>query len=294
MFKELARKIRRFCFFLRWSPKKRAHLFSLLIISSSIVISLVFVLLNSLGKLPFDYLPKRLDQKKEQIIFQIAVIKNKILKEPEVFRFDLSDIEKYAYDSLSGLTTDELAYVKSNIERETKIDPKLPRQPNSTPPSSKPTPPEISPPDDPAKPPGDTPEPEPEPEPGKPPTDPQKMANEILKYINIERRNAGVGELSMNNTLVTIALSHSKDMHNRNYFSHTTPEGVTFPQRLQGAGFTSGGENLYYAGISKFPANEPVAAWLQSSGHRRNMLYSGFKQIGIGVSGPYVTADFAP
>jgi uncharacterized protein YkwD len=78
-------------------------------------------------------------------------------------------------------------------------------------------------------------------------------------------------------------------MAEREYFSHTTPDGITFGQRLQRAGvsYSSAGENI--AGNSS--AGSAVQAWLNSSGHRANMLNGAFRHLGVGVfrtpSSPY-------
>lgn len=285
-------KIKRFYNLLKWSPRKRFQLLSFFLFSGLVS----WLLVVSIGNLDLSFLkkPRGLNEKKETIIAQIIETKSRIFNTPEVFRFDLSNVEKYASENLDLLTTEELTYVREELEKETEIDPQLPSYPSTPAPPPKPQPPAPTPP--PGEEPTPEPEPEPEPIPIEPPpsANPQKLAEEILKYINIERKKVGVGELTINGILVALATKHSEDMHKRNYFSHTTPEGITFPQRLQIAGFTAGGENLYYAGRDNFSAQESVEAWLSSSGHKRNMLFSGFHQVGIGVSGPYVTADFTP
>lgn len=286
-------KIKRFYNLLKWSPRKRFQLLSFFLFSC-LISWLIVVNFRNLD-LSFLKKPRGLNEKKETIIAQIIETKSRIFNTPEVFRFDLSNVEKYASENLDLLTTEELTYVREELEKETEIDPQLPSYPSTPAPPPKPQPP-PTPREEPPPRPEPEPEPEPEPIPIEPPpsADPQKLAEEILKYINIEREKDRVGKLTMNGILVALATNHSEDMHKRNYFSHTTPEGVTFPTRLQKVGFTAGGENLYYAGRNNFSAQESVEAWLSSSGHKRNMLFAGFHQVGIGVSGPYVTADFIP
>jgi uncharacterized protein YkwD len=103
----------------------------------------------------------------------------------------------------------------------------------------------------------------------------------LLLLTNAARASAGAGTLILDTRLTAFAHAHARDMAERNYFSHTTPEGKTFAQRLQDAGLSgfSAGENI--AGNSS--AQGAVQAWLNSPGHRQNMLNASFRRLGVGV-----------
>jgi uncharacterized protein YkwD len=83
--------------------------------------------------------------------------------------------------------------------------------------------------------------------------------------------------------LTTAAREHSADMAARNYFSHTTPEGIEFATRLTNAGYrwTGAGENI--AKGQHTPA-DVMTSWMNSPGHKANILNCGFKNIGVGVA----------
>lgn len=102
----------------------------------------------------------------------------------------------------------------------------------------------------------------------------------VLLLTNAARASAGVGALVLDPRLTTLAVAHARDMAERGYFSHTTPEGKTFGERLRDAGLSGpAGENL--AGSAS--ASGAVQAWLNSSGHRANMLNGTFRRLGVGV-----------
>lgn len=106
----------------------------------------------------------------------------------------------------------------------------------------------------------------------------------FLSLINQYRQQNGLKPLSLSSTLSTAAQLHSEDMANRNYFSHTTPEGKTFVDRIIGAGythFTCLGENIA-AGFST--AQAVFEAWRNSPSHNENMLNPCFEEIGIGLA----------
>jgi len=102
----------------------------------------------------------------------------------------------------------------------------------------------------------------------------------VLLLTNAARSAAGVQSLVQDSRLTALAVAHARDMAERGYFSHTTPEGKTFSDRLREAGVSgSAGENI--AGNSS--AGGAVQAWLNSSGHRANMVNSTFRRLGAGV-----------
>lgn len=103
----------------------------------------------------------------------------------------------------------------------------------------------------------------------------------IFNLVNEERRKAGVPELSLRSEVVPIARSHAKDMWQRKYFSHVSPEGKDVGTRLDDGNidYTFAGENLALA-----PSVTTAHTGLMNSeGHRANILEPSFKRMGIGV-----------
>jgi uncharacterized protein YkwD len=118
----------------------------------------------------------------------------------------------------------------------------------------------------------------------------------VLTLVNQERAKAGCARLTRDSSLAKAARAHSADMAARDYFSHTTPEGVTFGKRITNAGyrFSRAAENIA-AGQSS-PASV-MDAWMNSSGHRANILNCNLTNLGVGViystrGRPYWTQDF--
>jgi uncharacterized protein YkwD len=110
-----------------------------------------------------------------------------------------------------------------------------------------------------------------------------------LCLLNAERTSRGLRALRLNSDLALAALRHSRDMVKNKYFAHTSPPGVTFVQRIRKTGYFDGykswtaGENLAWgAGSSATPA-EIVRAWMNSTGHRANILNGKFRQTGFGI-----------
>jgi uncharacterized protein YkwD len=113
-------------------------------------------------------------------------------------------------------------------------------------------------------------------------TPPPTPAQQVFALVNQARAQAGCKPLTDDPRLDTAAQQHSDDMANRNYFSHTTPEGVTFDKRETAAGYPSpGGENIAQGQTT---AQQVMTDWMNSAGHRANILNCSFVAIGIGVN----------
>ena len=112
----------------------------------------------------------------------------------------------------------------------------------------------------------------------------QTEEEKLLGLINDFRAQNDQRALGRNGKLDTAALNHSPDMANRGFFSHNTPEGGTPDQRIAAAGynFSWWGENIYKSAQGDASAQAAFTSWVNSSGHRANMLSSNFTQIGIG------------
>jgi uncharacterized protein YkwD len=115
--------------------------------------------------------------------------------------------------------------------------------------------------------------------------------NATLCLINVQRRARGLAPLSANATLARAARRHAADMVLRGYFSHVSPNGVTFTARLQRNGYLrrgcswSAGETLAWGiGAPATPAGT-VSAWMHSPAHRAVLLGRSFREAGIGAVG---------
>jgi uncharacterized YkwD family protein/spore coat assembly protein SafA len=98
---------------------------------------------------------------------------------------------------------------------------------------------------------------------------------EVIKLVNQERAKYGLRPLKPNWELSRVARFKSSDMRDHNYFSHQSP---IYSSRIS---FTAAGENIA-AGQST--AWKVMQSWMQSPGHRQNILNSGFTEIGVGYS----------
>lgn len=151
-----------------------------------------------------------------------------------------------------------------------------------------------------------------------------ELEKEIHSLINKERQNQGLSLLSWNNTLSRTARKHSQDMAKRSYFSHNSPEGHDFSYRYRQEGYSCGvsvketiymgAENIFqnnlydrvvYVGrVARYDwntmrkiAESTVQGWMNSPGHRKNILTPHWRSEGIGVAiSPddkvYITENF--
>jgi uncharacterized protein YkwD len=109
----------------------------------------------------------------------------------------------------------------------------------------------------------------------------QAMAAQVLVAVNAERAKAGCAPVSLDQDLIAAAQEHSKDMATNNFFSHTGSAGTTVSQRASAAGYSSTfvGENIA-AGYDT--PEEVMRGWMESPGHRENILNCAYRHIGIG------------
>ncbi|MBI3342880.1 hypothetical protein HY032_01870 [Candidatus Gottesmanbacteria bacterium] len=104
---------------------------------------------------------------------------------------------------------------------------------------------------------------------------------QMIELVNGERTKVGLPVLRVEEKLVSIARDHSRDMFERRYFSHYSPEGhdVGYRARQEGVEYSLIGENLAYA-----PDVELAhSGFMNSEGHRSNILDPAWSRIGIGV-----------
>jgi uncharacterized protein YkwD len=117
-----------------------------------------------------------------------------------------------------------------------------------------------------------------------------RAADAVISATNVARRAAGCKALVSDARLTAAAQQHAEDMASEGYFSHTAEDGRTFDARIRDSGYRSpGGENIARGQRS---AAEVVGDWMDSAGHRRNILDCTFKTIGVGISGSYWVQDF--
>ena len=105
---------------------------------------------------------------------------------------------------------------------------------------------------------------------------------------------AGCGALTADPALAAVARAHSADMRDRDYFSHTSPEGLSPFDRAERAGVDySRAENIAFG---QADAAAVMEAWLDSPGHRANILDCELTKLGVGVAegtgGPWWTQLF--
>lgn len=121
-----------------------------------------------------------------------------------------------------------------------------------------------------------------QPTPTSSPTNPSNnsYADEVLRLVNIERNKAGLSNLTTTSSLT--AAANKRAQETKTSFSHTRPNGTKFSTVLQeyGVSYRTAGENIAYGQRSP---QEVVTGWMNSPGHRANILNGSFKKIGIGV-----------
>ncbi|HEX5947158.1 MAG TPA: CAP domain-containing protein [Acidimicrobiales bacterium] len=132
-------------------------------------------------------------------------------------------------------------------------------------------PPTTAPPDPPATPAPTTPPPAPAP----------TEQGQVVDLVNAARAQAGCGALTVDDRLVAAAQGHSDDMAAQGYFSHTSLDGRSFADRVRAAGYPSpGGENIAQGQRGAEAVHD---AWMNSQGHRENILNCSFTTIGVGL-----------
>ncbi|GAU66515.1 putative RNA polymerase ECF-type sigma factor [Streptomyces sp. NBRC 110611] len=123
-----------------------------------------------------------------------------------------------------------------------------------------------------------------------------EFARKVVELVNAQRAEHGCGPLTIDLRLQRAAQAHSDDMAARDYYDHNTPEGVDPGTRITNAGFrwSSWAENIFKS--PKDPATA-LEGWMDSPGHRANILNCSYKSTGVGVNlssnGPWWTQEFA-
>jgi len=118
----------------------------------------------------------------------------------------------------------------------------------------------------------------------------------VIRLTNAQRATNGCPALTVDSRLTRAAQAHSEDMRDRGYFEHDNPDGQSPFDRMKAAGYS------FRLAAENIAAGQPtpaavVDAWMNSAGHRRNILNCGLTQIGVGVASGgsyriYWTQDF--
>jgi uncharacterized YkwD family protein len=115
------------------------------------------------------------------------------------------------------------------------------------------------------------------------PSDIRSLETEVIRLVNVERSKVGRPALVENGEVSRIARIKSEDFIKNNYFSHNSPTyGTPFDMlRSFKIAYTAAAENI---ASGQRTAAEVMNSWMNSSGHRANILSSTYNQIGVGVA----------
>lgn len=117
-----------------------------------------------------------------------------------------------------------------------------------------------------------------------------QIESATLCLLNAERTSRGLVALRTNGRLRNAALAHSRDMVTNHYFAHDDLAGGGPEDRIAAAGYMPRygpwviGENIAWGTDYLSTPREIVRAWMNSTPHRHNILYTDFREIGIGVA----------
>jgi uncharacterized protein YkwD len=105
----------------------------------------------------------------------------------------------------------------------------------------------------------------------------------VLNFVNQERARYGLGQLTAQYQLSTAATGHTIDMACKNYFSHTGSDGSSPFDRIKAQGYVYyyAGENLFAGNGVYNDAGQAVSAWMNSPGHKQNILNPEFTEAGV-------------
>lgn len=115
------------------------------------------------------------------------------------------------------------------------------------------------------------------------------LVSSTLCLLNVERKQRSIRKLQLSPRLSKAARRHARDMARNNYFSHNSRNGASFLDRIKKTGYLRGarswmaGENLAWGSGRLSTPRATVRAWMNSPGHRANILTGRFEHIGIGI-----------
>ncbi|MBF2063103.1 MAG: CAP domain-containing protein [Calothrix sp. C42_A2020_038] len=105
--------------------------------------------------------------------------------------------------------------------------------------------------------------------------------NRIVELTNAQRQSSGLPKLEFNPVLAAAAQKHSTDMALEDFFNHQSQNGSSPSQRAQAEGYPSAfvGENI---AVGNSTPEGTFQQWMNSEGHRKNILNSDYQEIGVG------------
>ncbi len=116
------------------------------------------------------------------------------------------------------------------------------------------------------------------------------LVRATLCVLNAQRARHHLRPLRLNRKLSRAARGHSRAMAERRFFSHTSLRGASFVDRIRRTGYLAGArswavaENIAYGSGQRATPRAIGAAWMNSPGHRANILRSSYRAIGIGIA----------
>ena len=105
----------------------------------------------------------------------------------------------------------------------------------------------------------------------------------VLGLTNLERASYGLPPLVWHETLASIAREHSADMQNNNFIGHIGSDGSTLGERVERGGITNWIHVSENVARGQLTPGEVVKAWMNSPGHRANILYENSTHLGVGL-----------
>ena len=131
-----------------------------------------------------------------------------------------------------------------------------------------------------------------------------ELENKIVSLVNAERQARHLNPFVSDENLSRIARAHSEDMARRGFFDHVNPDGEAPRDRMRRAGYhcpKTSGENIFqnnlYSRVTisgnrktyewnslQQIAGSTVSGWMQSSGHRQNILHTAYRKTGVGAA----------
>jgi uncharacterized protein YkwD len=120
--------------------------------------------------------------------------------------------------------------------------------------------------------------------------DANALVQATICLLNQERSRYALSPLHLNARLSRAALAHSRDMVAHHYFAHAAPSGATPADRVRATGYLESsrswtiGENIEWGTLTLSSPEAAVRGWMASPHHRENILYSSYRDIGIGIA----------
>ncbi|MFD2371561.1 CAP domain-containing protein [Brevibacillus sp. GCM10020057] len=117
------------------------------------------------------------------------------------------------------------------------------------------------------------------------------VVKQVANLVNQERAKAGLKPLQLDTSLSKMALAKAQDMSSNHYFDHNSPTyGSPFDMMKQyGISFMTAGENI---AMGQRTAEEVMTQWMNSEGHRQNIMNPAFTKIGVGYVNGYWVQEF--